>query len=114
MSLRWTCLSAILTCILGASNQNPALWALNTMKLPRLPLGVSPRHGLLAILAALLGTAAFPPLGLWPLSLASIVFLLCLLRNRTTREALDLSLVYGVVYGLGTMWWFFGIFGALA
>jgi apolipoprotein N-acyltransferase len=26
---------------------------------------------------------------------------------------LDLSLVYGVVYGLGTMWWFFGLFGVL-
>jgi apolipoprotein N-acyltransferase len=84
------------------------------MKLPRLPLGVSPRHGLLAILAALLGAAAFPPLSLWPLSLASIACLLRLLRDRTTREALDLSLVYGVVYGLGTMWWFFGLFGGLA
>jgi apolipoprotein N-acyltransferase len=79
-----------------------------------LRLGVSPRDGLLAILAALLGAAAFPPLSLWPLSLASIACLLRLLRDRTTREALDLSLVYGVVYGLGTMWWFFGIFGALA
>jgi apolipoprotein N-acyltransferase len=50
-----------------------------------LRLGVSPRDGLVAILAALLGALAFPPLSLWPLSLASIACLLHLLRNRSTR-----------------------------
>jgi apolipoprotein N-acyltransferase len=87
---------------------------LNTMKLPRLSLGVSPREGLLATGAALLGAAAFPPLGLWPFALVSVACLLRLLRDRPLREALDLSLVYGVVYGLGTMYWFFGIFSGLA
>jgi apolipoprotein N-acyltransferase len=79
-----------------------------------LRLGVSPRDGLLAAGAALLGAAAFPPLGLWPFALVSVACLLRLLRDCEPREALDLSLVYGVVYGLGTMWWFFGIFGGLA
>src|SRR5713226_7301501 len=79
-----------------------------------LRFGVSPRHGLPAILFALLGAAAFPPLGLWPLTFASIAGLLCLLRDRSPREALDLGLVYGVVYALGTMYWFFGIFAGMA
>jgi apolipoprotein N-acyltransferase len=79
-----------------------------------LRIGVSPRHGLLAILFALLGAAAFPPLGLWPLTFASIAGLLCLLHDRSPREALDLGLVYGGVYALGTMYWFFGIFAGMA
>src|SRR5260370_5963491 len=75
-----------------------------------LRLGVSPGHGILAILFALLGAAAFPPLGLWPLTFVSIVGFLWLLRDRSPREALDLGMVYGVVFGLGTMYWFFWIF----
>ena len=79
-----------------------------------LRVGVSPRHGLLAILFALLGAAAFPPLGLWPLTFASIAGLLIVLRDRTPREALNLGLAYGITYALGTMYWFFGLFGGMA
>ena len=79
-----------------------------------LRIGVSPWHGALAVFFGLLGAAAFPPVGLWPLTLVSIAGLLYLLRDRSAREALNLGLVYGVVYALGTMWWFFGLFGVLA
>jgi apolipoprotein N-acyltransferase len=79
-----------------------------------LRIGVSPWHGAQAVFFGLIGAAAFPPVGLWPLALASIAGLLYALRDRSAREALSLGLVYGVVYGLGTMWWFFGLFSALA
>jgi apolipoprotein N-acyltransferase len=93
---------------------NSSVFEPDRMKLPRLSLGVSPRDGLFAAGAGLLGAAAFPPLGLWPLTLVSVACLLRIVRDRTTREALNLSLVYGVTYGLATMWWFFGLFGAYA
>jgi apolipoprotein N-acyltransferase len=79
-----------------------------------LRVGVSLREGIVTTVAGLLGAAAFPPLGLWPLVLVSIWLLLFLLRDRTAAEARSLGLLYGGVYGLGTMYWFFGIFGFYA
>jgi apolipoprotein N-acyltransferase len=79
-----------------------------------LDVGVSPRQGCAAVALALAGAAAFPPLGVWPLTLISIAGLLYLLRDRPWRDALNLGVVYGFVYGLGTMYWFFGLFGTLA
>lgn len=67
-----------------------------------------------AILLGLLGAAAFPPLGLWPLSLLSIAGFLFLLDNRSPREGLAIGLLYGISYASGCMYWFFGIFGAAA
>jgi apolipoprotein N-acyltransferase len=64
--------------------------------------------------AGLLGAAAFPPLGLWPLALVSIALFLLLLRDEPSARARPLGLVYGLAYGLGTMYWFFGIFDVLA
>jgi apolipoprotein N-acyltransferase len=66
------------------------------------------------LLAAILGAAAFPPLGIWPLSIVSVSWLLYQLRHRTTAEARQIGLLYGLFYGLGTMYWMFGIFGVVA
>ena len=79
-----------------------------------LRVGLSVREGLGITGAAALGAAAFPPVGLWPLSLASLCLFLFLLRNQTTAQARQLGLLYGALYGLGTMYWMFGIFGPLA
>lgn len=79
-----------------------------------LPVGITFRDGLLALGTGLLGAAAFPPIGLWPLSLASICLFLGQLRDRNSRDARNIGLIYGLVYGAGTLYWFFGIFGALA
>jgi apolipoprotein N-acyltransferase len=79
-----------------------------------LRIGISFREGIVATGAGLLGAAAFPPLGLWPLSLVSIYLFLSILRDRTATEARSLGMLYGFVYGLGTMYWFFGIFGFYA
>jgi apolipoprotein N-acyltransferase len=79
-----------------------------------LRVGVSFREGIGIVSAGLLGAAAFPPLGLWPLSLVSIWLFLRMLRDMTATEARSLGLLYGCVYGLGTMYWFFGIFGPYA
>jgi apolipoprotein N-acyltransferase len=40
--------------------------------------------------------------------------LLWLLRDQGPGVAFRLALLYGVVYGLGTMYWFYGLFGFLA
>jgi apolipoprotein N-acyltransferase len=79
-----------------------------------LPLGVTPRHGLFAIGIGLLSAASFPPIGLWPLSIVAIVLLLRLIRERTVSEARNLGLLYGLAYGLGTMYWFFSLVGVIA
>jgi apolipoprotein N-acyltransferase len=79
-----------------------------------LRVGVSPRDGAWTITAALLGAAAFPPLGIWPCILVSITFFLWIIRNRNSSEARSLGILYGAVYGLGTMYWFFGLFGIYA
>jgi apolipoprotein N-acyltransferase len=81
-----------------------------------LQLGVTPRDGLCAAAFGALGAAAFPPLGLWPLSIASVCLLLVLLKGRPIRESRNLGLVYGFANALGTMYWLFSIFsyGAIA
>lgn len=79
-----------------------------------LRLGVSPSKGLAAVALAGVGAAAFPPVDLWPFVFLSITGFLALLKGCGPREALNLGLVYGVFYGLGTMYWLFGIFGAQA
>jgi apolipoprotein N-acyltransferase len=79
-----------------------------------LPLGVTLRQGVLAVVAGLCGAAAFWPLSLWPLMLVSVAFFLRLLRDQDTRTARNIGLVYGLTLCAGTMYWLFGIFGALA
>jgi apolipoprotein N-acyltransferase len=78
-----------------------------------MPLGVTPRQGLLALGSGLLGAAAFAPLGLWPLLLVSIALFLWLLRDADVAVARNLGMVYGLAFGAGTMYWMFLIFGAL-
>jgi apolipoprotein N-acyltransferase len=79
-----------------------------------LPLGFSPRQGLLALAAGFLGAAAFWPLSLWPLMLVSIAFFLRLLRDQDTQTARNIGLAYGLAFAVGTMHWMFLIFGVLA
>src|SRR3954454_1114433 len=83
-------------------------------KLRSMPVGVTPRDGLCAVGLGLVSAAAFYPIGIWPCSLLGIALLLVLLRERTPGDARNLGLVYGLVYGLGTMYWFFGIFRVVA
>jgi apolipoprotein N-acyltransferase len=80
----------------------------------RLRVGISWRDALASAGSALLGAAAFSPLSFWPLALVSSALFLWLIRARTTADARVIGLVYGLVYGLGTMYWLFGIFGFLA
>jgi apolipoprotein N-acyltransferase len=82
--------------------------------MPILPAGVSQREVSWTIAAGLAGAAAFPPLGLWPLILVSVVVFLRVLRGHSAAEARTLGLLYGVTYALGTMYWLFGLFGWLA
>src|SRR5262249_28675266 len=79
-----------------------------------LPLGVMPREGLYALVLGAISAASFPPLGLWPLALLSLVLLLRLLRDKNSADARNLGLLYGLAYGLRTMYWFFGICGFLS
>src|SRR6516165_7917759 len=76
-----------------------------------LPVGVTARDGLWATVAGLLSAAAFPPLGLWPLALVGIGLLLWVLRDHDAENGLNIGLLYGAVYGLGTIYWFFFLFG---
>jgi apolipoprotein N-acyltransferase len=46
--------------------------------------------------------------------MVSIALFVWLLRGRTSGDARVIGLVYGLTYGLGTMYWLFGIFGFLA
>jgi apolipoprotein N-acyltransferase len=84
------------------------------MKMPRLKLTPPSRTEGFMVGAAALGAAAFPPLGLWPLSLVSTFLFVYLLRDRDASEARNLGVEYGLVYAAGTMYWFFGIFGVLS
>ena len=77
-------------------------------------VGISLREALLTIGCALVGAAAFPPIGLWPCSLVSIVLFLALIRDRNGTQARSVGLLYGFCYGLGTMYWLFGLFGVVA
>jgi apolipoprotein N-acyltransferase len=76
--------------------------------------GISRRDAAKCCFAAATGAAAFPPLGLWPLSLASLYLFLRALRDKNSTDARAVGLVYGFLYGLGTMYWFFGLFGPSA
>ena len=81
--------------------------------MPSLRVGVTLRDGLFAGVLGLVGAAAFPPLGLWPLSLVAVAGLLWLLRGHDVEAAMNLGLLYGLAYGLGTIWWFALIFGPM-
>jgi apolipoprotein N-acyltransferase len=78
-----------------------------------LPLGVSGRDALLVVGIALLGALAFPPVGLWPMSLVSASLFLFLLHRKDVETARNCGLLFGLLYSLGTMYWFFAIFGVL-
>src|SRR5437763_1399856 len=77
-------------------------------------IGVSPIRALVAVLAGALSAASFPPLGLWPLAIVGIVLFLLMIRDLSGREAFNLSVLYGLVYGLGTMYWLALLFGVLS
>ncbi len=81
---------------------------------PQLVITLPKRADLFMVGAALLGAAAFPPVGLWPLSVLSTLLFVRILRDRNPSEARNLGVEYGLVYALGTMYWFFGIFGFLS
>jgi apolipoprotein N-acyltransferase len=81
---------------------------------PALLLGFPARSGAVVVTAGLLGAAAFPPLGLWPLTLVSTAVLLYVLRDADPLAARNLGLTYGLAYGLGTMYWLFALFGPRA
>jgi apolipoprotein N-acyltransferase len=84
------------------------------MKIPYLPLGVSPRQGAFALIIGGLGAAAFPPIGLFPLIFVSIALFLLLIRNHDPQTARNLGLLYGLTFALGTMYWLFAIFKTMA
>jgi apolipoprotein N-acyltransferase len=73
-------------------------------------IGVTARDGVIAVAAGLLMAASFPPLGLWPLAFVGVALFLWQLRDHEGEIALNLGLVFGVVYGLGTMYWLFSVF----
>ena len=95
-------------------DSNPALALRILTTMPKFTIGVKPREAILAAGGALVGAAAFPPLGLWPLSFVSIILFLFLIRDRSGSEARAVALLYGVVYALSTMYWLFNIFGLSA
>src|SRR5437870_3306948 len=80
----------------------------------QLSVGFSPRQGVYTGVAALLGAAALPPLGLWPLALVSTAFFIWIIRDQNATQARSIGILYGLFYGLGTMYWFFGLFGVFA
>src|ERR1051325_3242651 len=79
-----------------------------------LRVGVTAKEAGWTITAALIGAAAFPPVGFPFFSLISIALFLILLASKNSSDARPLGMLYGLVYGLGTMYWFFGIFKFLA
>lgn len=74
----------------------------------------SPGEFAAALGIGLLSAAAFPPVGLWPAALVAACALLVLIRDCSPEKARFLGLVYGLVYGAGTMYWFFNLFSFLA
>ncbi len=77
-------------------------------------VGISTRDALWSLGSGLLGAAAFPPLGLWPLALISLFLFLRLIGCKNPSEARAIGLLYGFAFGLGTMYWLFGLFGVYA
>ena len=80
----------------------------------RLQVGFSARDAWWTAGAAFLGAAAFPPLGLWPLALVSVALFVWIIRDVNSAQARQVGLLYGFLYALGTMYWFFGLFGVYA
>ncbi|MCX2970047.1 MULTISPECIES: apolipoprotein N-acyltransferase [Streptomyces] len=67
------------------------------------------RPGLLRCAAAAAGglalAAAFPPVGLWPLSLVAVAALGLLTRHRTARQGAAAGLVFGLAFFVGLLQW---------
>jgi len=61
----------------------------------RLPGPAQRGRLLIALVSGVLGTLAFPPLGLWPLAIVSVAGLCLATRGRRSRHAAWLGLVYG-------------------
>jgi apolipoprotein N-acyltransferase len=68
-----------------------------------LRFGLSLREAGVAAGSGILSALSFPPFGLWPLALAGVALFLWPLRQAGAEKARSLGLVYGLVYGLGTM-----------
>jgi dolichol-phosphate mannosyltransferase len=68
---------------------------------------------LLSFLSGLLTSAAFPPLGIWPLALVSLVPFLWVLRTARPRRGAALGLAFGIGFFGPTLSWI-ALFGALA
>ncbi|MEE1928965.1 apolipoprotein N-acyltransferase [Streptomyces sp. TRM 70351] len=64
----------------------------------------APRTGC-ALAAGLALAAAFPPVGLWPLSLVAVAALALLTRGRTARQGAVTGLVFGTAFFLGLLQW---------
>src|SRR3954451_19741622 len=77
-------------------------------------IGISARDGAGCLLAGVAGAAAFPPIGLWPLALLSLYLFLKTMSDKSPTDARAIGLCYGFVFGLGTMYWLFGLFGPSA
>ncbi len=107
-------LSVLAPDTIGLGVISPLSFSPENLSVPALPLGVSPRQGILALSAGLLGASAFWPLSLWPMTLVSIAIFLRLLRDQDAQTARNIGLIYGLAYAAGTMHWMFLIFGALA
>src|ERR1700712_2673757 len=60
---------------------------------------------LLAAVAGVLGTAAFPPFGWWPLAFASVAGLSLAVTGQTSRRGALLGLVYGAGLFLPMLHW---------
>jgi apolipoprotein N-acyltransferase len=97
-----------------------ALWHVRKGFLVRVPAmirslaAVTARDAVLAVVSGLLGAVSFAPLGLWPGMLVSLALLLVLLgRQPTLRAGWQIGLIHGLIYGLGTMHWFVGLFGLM-
>ncbi|HEV8060080.1 MAG TPA: nitrilase-related carbon-nitrogen hydrolase [Gemmataceae bacterium] len=77
-------------------------------------VGISTRDALWSLGSGLLGAAAFPPVGLWPMALISLFLFLRTIASKNPSEARAIGLLYGFAFGLGTMYWLFGLFGVYA
>lgn len=66
------------------------------------------------LLAGGLGALAFPPCGWFMAAPAAYAILYWRLRDYSPVQARNAALVFGFAFGLGTMHWFFGLFGMVA
>ncbi len=81
------------------------------MMRPTVTFGAGGGRALAVVLAGFLGAASFAPLDLFPSLLVSSSLFLWILRDRDTREARNLGLLYGLALGLSSMHWLASIFG---